>query len=156
MSQLVVSEGQPGNWEEPNFFLRRLETMRFQENGWQERYDGRSSRTVLRGPGGEIPLGYSTLYSGYNWDTVKRSQVYKNDIYGISIIDPHDLHAFMVSQLLGLAEHLIPARVLMARFNMYAIYFPWAKKIRNWHFRFNLILKLVIAKINCPYRRAGS
>ena len=61
MSQPVVSEGQPGNWEEPNFFLRSLETVRFQENGWQERYDGRSSRTVLRGPGGEIPLGYSTL-----------------------------------------------------------------------------------------------
>jgi len=60
MSQLAVSEGQPGNWEEPDLFLRRLETMRFQENGWQERYDGRLSRTVLRGPGGEIPLGYST------------------------------------------------------------------------------------------------
>ena len=60
MSQLAASEGQPGNWEEPNFFLCMLETVRFQENGWQERYDGRSSRTVLRGPGGEIPLGYST------------------------------------------------------------------------------------------------
>jgi hypothetical protein len=62
MSQLVVSEGQPGNWEEPDFFLRRLATERFQVNGWQERYDGRLSRTVLRGPGGEIPPGYSTLY----------------------------------------------------------------------------------------------
>jgi hypothetical protein len=61
MSQLAVSEGQPGNWEEPDFFLCRLETVRCQENGWQERYDGRPSRTVLRGPGGEIPLGYSTL-----------------------------------------------------------------------------------------------
>ena len=60
MRQPVVSEGQPGNWEEPNFFLRSLETVRFQENGWQERYDGRLSRTVLRGPGGEIPPGYST------------------------------------------------------------------------------------------------
>jgi hypothetical protein len=47
MSQPVVSEGQPGNWEEPNFFLRSLETVRFQEDGWQERYDGRSSRTVV-------------------------------------------------------------------------------------------------------------
>ncbi|RLC00438.1 MAG: hypothetical protein DRH90_18470 [Deltaproteobacteria bacterium] len=70
MSQLVVSEGQPGNWEEPNFFLRRLETVRFQENGWQERYDGRSSRTVLRGPGGEIPLGYSTRYSDSYCDII--------------------------------------------------------------------------------------
>ena len=60
MSQLAASEGQPGNWEEPDLFLRRLETVRFQENGRQERYDGRLSRTVLRGPGGEIPPGYST------------------------------------------------------------------------------------------------
>ena len=48
MSQLAVSDGQPGNWEEPGFFLRRLETVRFQEKGWQERYDGRLSRAVLR------------------------------------------------------------------------------------------------------------
>ncbi len=59
MSQLAASDGQPGNWEEPGFFLRRLETVRFQEEGWQERYDGRLSRTVLRGRGGEIPLRYS-------------------------------------------------------------------------------------------------
>jgi hypothetical protein len=45
MSQLAASDGQPGNWEEPGFFLRRLETVRFQEEGWQERYDGRLSRT---------------------------------------------------------------------------------------------------------------
>jgi hypothetical protein len=59
MSQLAASDGQPGNWEEPGFFLRRLETARFQEKGWQERYDGRLSRTVLRGRGGEIPPRYS-------------------------------------------------------------------------------------------------
>jgi hypothetical protein len=59
MSQLAVSDGQPGNWEEPGFFLRRLETGRFQEKGWQERYDGRLSRAVLRGRGGEIPPRYS-------------------------------------------------------------------------------------------------
>ena len=47
MSQLAASDGQPGNWEEPGFFLRRHETVRFQENGWQERYDGRLSRTVV-------------------------------------------------------------------------------------------------------------
>jgi hypothetical protein len=47
MSQLAVSEGQPGNWEEPDFFLCRLEIARFQENGWQEPCDGRPSRTVV-------------------------------------------------------------------------------------------------------------
>ncbi len=60
MSQLVASEGQPGNWEEPGFFLRRLEAVRSQEEGWQERYDGRLSRTVLWGRGGKIPLRYPT------------------------------------------------------------------------------------------------
>jgi hypothetical protein len=47
MSQLAVGEGQPGNREEPDFFRWRLEIVRFHENGWQERYDGRLSRTVL-------------------------------------------------------------------------------------------------------------
>ena len=65
MGQLVGSEGQPGNWEEPDFFLRRLETVRFQEKGWQERYDGRLSRTDLWGRGGEIPLRYPTNYGRY-------------------------------------------------------------------------------------------
>ena len=58
MSQLAASDGQPGNWEEPGFFLRRLETVRFQENGWQEPYESRGSRTDLRGTGGEIPPVY--------------------------------------------------------------------------------------------------
>ncbi len=49
MSQLAASDGQPGNWEEPGFFLRRFETVRFQENGWQEPYESRDSRTVLWG-----------------------------------------------------------------------------------------------------------
>jgi hypothetical protein len=60
MSQLAVSEGQPGNWEEPDLFLRRLETVRFQENGWQEPDESRDSCPILWGPGGEIPLGYPT------------------------------------------------------------------------------------------------
>ncbi len=47
MSQLAVSEGQPGNWEEPDFFLHRLETVRFQENGWQEPDESRGSCPVL-------------------------------------------------------------------------------------------------------------
>ena len=65
MSQLAVSDGQPGNWEEPGFFLRRIETARFQENGWQERYDGRLSRTDLWGRGGETPLRYPTKHPEY-------------------------------------------------------------------------------------------
>ena len=61
MSQLAASDGQPGNWEDPGFFLRRLETVRFQENGWQEPYESRDSRTVLRGTGGETPPVYPTI-----------------------------------------------------------------------------------------------
>ncbi len=37
----------PGNWEEPGFFLRRLETVRSQEDGWQEPYEPKGSRTVV-------------------------------------------------------------------------------------------------------------
>ena len=47
MSQLAESEGQPGNWEEPGFFLRRLETVRFQEKGWQEPDESRDSCPIL-------------------------------------------------------------------------------------------------------------
>jgi hypothetical protein len=60
MSQLAVSEGQPGNWEEPDFFLRMFETVRFQENGWQEPCESRDSRTDLWERGGEIPLRHPT------------------------------------------------------------------------------------------------
>ena len=62
MSQLAASDGQPGNWEEPGFFLRRLETERFQEKGWHEPYESRGSRTVLWGTGGEIPPVYPAQY----------------------------------------------------------------------------------------------
>jgi len=61
MSQLAASEGQPGNWEEPDFFLRMLETVRFQENGWQEPCESRDSRTDLWERGGEIPPRHPTL-----------------------------------------------------------------------------------------------
>ena len=47
--------------EEPGFFLRRHETVRFQEDGWQEPYESRGSRTVLRGTGGETPPVYPTM-----------------------------------------------------------------------------------------------
>jgi len=70
MSQLAISDGQPGNWEEPDFFLRRLEIARFQENGWQEPCESRGSCPDLWGRGGEIPLRYPTVpqvsYSFYN------------------------------------------------------------------------------------------
>jgi len=56
MSQLAVSDGQPGNWEEPDFLWRRLEIARSQEEGWKEPYDGRLSRTDLGERRGEIPL----------------------------------------------------------------------------------------------------
>ncbi len=71
MSQLVASEGQPGNWEEPGFFLRRLETARFQEDGWHEPYESRGSRTVLWGTGGEIPPVYPALQSTDAWFSAK-------------------------------------------------------------------------------------
>ncbi len=47
MRQFAVSEGQPGNWEEPDFFLCRFETVRFQENGWQEPDESSDSCPVL-------------------------------------------------------------------------------------------------------------
>jgi hypothetical protein len=46
--------------EEPGFFLRRPEIVRFQEDGWQEPCESRGSRTVLRGTGGETPPVYPT------------------------------------------------------------------------------------------------
>ena len=59
MSQLVERSSQP-EMGGANFFLRRLEVKRFQEYGWQEPYESRGSRTVLRGTGGEIPPVYPT------------------------------------------------------------------------------------------------
>ena len=61
MSQLALSDGQPGNWEEPDFFLRRLEIVRFQANGWQEPCESRGSSTELWERGGEIPLRHPTI-----------------------------------------------------------------------------------------------
>ncbi len=61
MSQFAVSDGQPGNWGEPDFFLRRPETVRSQEEGWQEPCESRGSRTDLWERGGEIPLRYPTV-----------------------------------------------------------------------------------------------
>ena len=60
MSQLAGGGSQPSDGEELDYFLRRLETERFQAYGWQEPYESRGSRTVLRGTGGEIPPVYPT------------------------------------------------------------------------------------------------
>jgi hypothetical protein len=60
MSQLAVSEGQPGNCDGPDFFLRMLETVRFRSDGWLEPYKSRDSRTDLWERGGEIPLRHPT------------------------------------------------------------------------------------------------
>ena len=61
MSQLEGSDSQPGNWEELFYFLHRLGSERFQEQGWQEPYESRDSRTDLGGTGGETPPVYPTL-----------------------------------------------------------------------------------------------
>ena len=46
MSQLVESFSQP-EMGGANCFLRRLESERLQEYGWQEPYESRGSRTVV-------------------------------------------------------------------------------------------------------------
>ena len=63
MSQLAASDGQPGNWEEPDFSPRLLEPVRVQTYGWQEPCESRDSRTVLWERGGEIPLRDPTVDS---------------------------------------------------------------------------------------------
>ena len=60
MSQLAGGGSQPKYGEELDYFLRRLETVRFQADGWQEPYESRGSRTVAWGTGGEIPPVYPT------------------------------------------------------------------------------------------------
>ena len=73
MSQLAASEGQPRfSGGGAGLFLRRLETVKSQEECWQERYDGRLSRTDLWGRGGEIPLRYPTLNFAQTFDTGKK------------------------------------------------------------------------------------
>ena len=68
MSQLAASEGQLRcSGGGAGFFLRRLETVRSQEECWQERHDGRLSRVDLWGRGGEIPLRYSTQDLPESW-----------------------------------------------------------------------------------------
>jgi hypothetical protein len=48
MSQPARGDGQPRcGGGGAGLYLRRLETVRFQENGWQEPYESRGSRTDL-------------------------------------------------------------------------------------------------------------
>ena len=63
MSQLAGGGSQPKYGEELDCLLRRLETVRFQADGWQEPYESRGSRTVAWGTGGEIPPVYPTVSS---------------------------------------------------------------------------------------------
>jgi hypothetical protein len=88
MSQLVASDGQPGNWEEPDFFLRRLETVRFQENGWQEPYESRGSRTDLRGTGGETPPVYPTQKFWRICDIFGYQRFLKRNFFKIFLVSP--------------------------------------------------------------------
>ena len=74
MSQLVERLSQP-EMGGAHFFQRRLEAERFQEYGWQEPYESRGSRTVLRGTGGEIPPVYPTISSLF--ETVSKSVISK-------------------------------------------------------------------------------
>ena len=68
MSQLAASDGQPRcSGGGAGFFLRMLETVRFQAEGWQEPCESRGSRTDLWEPGGEIPLGYPTRNPADIW-----------------------------------------------------------------------------------------
>ena len=53
--------------------------MRSREEGWQERYDGRLSRTDLWGRGGEIPLRYPTHRLMPTWDTGKVRHVFRKN-----------------------------------------------------------------------------
>ena len=68
MSQLAERFSQP-EMGGANCFLRRLEAERLQEYGWQEPYESRGSRTVLRGTGGETPPVYPT----------QKNEVWKED-----------------------------------------------------------------------------
>ena len=51
--------------------MRRLETVRTQEEGWQEPCESGGSRTDLWERGGEIPLRYPTQYLGDIWFSAK-------------------------------------------------------------------------------------
>ena len=71
MSQLAASDGQPRySGGGTGFFLRRFETVRFHEDGWQEPCESRGSRTVLRGTGGVTPPVYPTPYFWNFPDTI--------------------------------------------------------------------------------------
>jgi len=61
MSQFTDDSSQPIYWEELDNLLCRLEIERFQEDGWQEPYESRGSRTELWEAGGGIPLVYPTF-----------------------------------------------------------------------------------------------
>ena len=49
--------------------------MRTQEDGWQEPYESRGSRTDLRGTGGEIPPVYPAKRFGDIYFTIKTAEI---------------------------------------------------------------------------------
>jgi len=49
---------------------------------WWERYESRDSRTVLRGPWGEIPQGYSPTRNFSKWEIYFRCAEFENLTYG--------------------------------------------------------------------------
>ena len=65
MSQLAISDGQPDNREGPDFFLPRLETVRFRAECWQEPCESRGSRTDVC-PGKVGMFGRSQSCQGKN------------------------------------------------------------------------------------------
>jgi hypothetical protein len=55
--------------------------VRSQEEGWQEPYESRGSRTDLRGTGGEIPPVYPTPYFGNFADIIVISKVLTDVVF---------------------------------------------------------------------------
>ena len=74
--------------------LRRLEAERPRENGWQEPYELRGSRTVVWGTGGETPPVYPA--GGCNCDSTETAALSEllGDSGGTSAesVDSHLLH----------------------------------------------------------------
>ena len=65
--------------------MRRLETVRTQEEGWQEPCESGGSRTDLWERGGEIPLRYPTQHSADIWFSRKISQTLNKQQVGVFV-----------------------------------------------------------------------
>ncbi len=78
MSQLAASDGQPDNWEEPDFSPRLLEPVRVQAYSWQEPCESRDSRTVVC-PGKAGMFSRSKSCQGNNQKPCSLDGRYKGD-----------------------------------------------------------------------------